>query len=106
MHWKKIEYVFRIKNISSEGYLDGYCYNIMKSGEEKGLIKDTVLVKKDLSIFFISAKISPVKNEENIICGMVIVFRDISRLRSIEDKLSFEEKSLKQFMKPLLWECL
>lgn len=92
---EKIEYVFRIKNISSEGYLDGYCYNIMKSGEEKGLIKDTVLVKKDLSIFFISAKISPVKNEENIICGMVIVFRDISRLRSIEDKLSFEEKKFK-----------
>lgn len=92
---RKIEYVFRIKNKLSDIYYDDYCYNVMKSGEEKGLLKDTVLVKKDLSIFYISAKISPVKNEENVVCGMVIVFRDISRLKSIEDKLSFEEKKFK-----------
>ena len=92
---RKIEYVFRIKNVFSEDCFDDYCYNIMKSGEEKGLLKNTIFVKKDLSMFFISAKISPVKNEENVVCGMVIVFRDISTLRSIEDKLSFEEKKFK-----------
>ena len=92
---RRIEEVFRIKVISSQTKLDSYCYDVLKGDTEKGLPKDTVLEKKDLSYVYLSAKITSVRDEMNNICGMVIVFRDISRLRSIEDRLSSEQRNFK-----------
>ncbi len=59
--------------------------------EEKrtlGLPADTVLVAKDGSEYFISSSIAPIQSHRGKITGVVLVFRDITRLRQAEQALA------------------
>ncbi|MCK9216661.1 MAG: PAS domain S-box protein [Firmicutes bacterium] len=55
--------------------------------EVLGLKKNTVIITKNNNIKYISASISPIKMTKGII-GVVIVFRDITRIRQAEENLS------------------
>jgi len=91
----KIEEVFRIKNHITNEFLDDYCYEVMDSKIRSGLKRNTVLVQKDKSERFVSATISMVQDEENQPTGIVILFRDVSQHRDIEDKLENGQKNFK-----------
>lgn len=55
--------------------------------EVQGLKKNTVLITKNNNIKYVSASISPIKMPKGII-GVVIVFRDITRIRQAEENLN------------------
>lgn len=91
---RNIEDIFRLKNSADDSYMNDYCYDVLETGREKGLIKGTLLIKKDMTAVFISAKISPFRNQENELMGIIVVFRDITSHKNLEEKLSIEEKNL------------
>ena len=59
----------------------------IEKGQALGLKKNTVLITKNNNIKYVSASISPIKMPKGII-GVVIVFRDITRIRQAEENLS------------------
>ncbi len=59
----------------------------------KGLKKDSVLISKSGGRYYISASFSPIKEEKKVI-GVVIVFRDITRIRTMEEELRIEKNNL------------
>jgi PAS domain S-box-containing protein len=65
---------------------------VLKSGRQIGLQENSVLVTKKGEQKYISASVSPIKDETGIISGTVTVFRDITRIRSVELNLK-EEKN-------------
>ncbi|MEW6144099.1 MAG: PAS domain S-box protein [Thermodesulfobacteriota bacterium] len=65
---------------------------VLETGEKLGLPRDTVLVTRDGSSRFVSASFAPVSYEETDFRGVVVVFRDITRLRETERGLIESEK--------------
>lgn len=65
---------------------------VSENGEKMGLPRDTVLVTRDGKINFVSASIAPVHHEQKDFRGVVVAFRDISRLRETELGLIENEK--------------
>ena len=82
---KKTEEVF---HIYSEYMTDGIQELINEakiSQKPVGLKKDTHLTHKDGYDYFISANLSCIKNSENIIVGVIIIFRDITNIKKLEE---------------------
>lgn len=61
-----------------------------------GLRKNTVLVSKDGTLKYVSASTAPIKNSDGRIMGVVVVFRDITRIRKAEDKLQKLSQAVEQ----------
>jgi PAS domain S-box-containing protein len=67
--------------------------NGLKLGNRIGLQENTVLVTKERGRKYISANVSVIKEETGTISGTVMVFRDITRIRSAELSLIEEKKN-------------
>jgi two-component system, sensor histidine kinase len=65
--------------------------NALNLGKQIGLQENTVLITKQRERKYISANVSVIKEETGTISGTVMVFRDITRIRSAELSL-IEEK--------------
>ncbi|MGH7849064.1 MAG: PAS domain-containing protein, partial [Thermodesulfobacteriota bacterium] len=65
---------------------------VIETGEKLGLQRDTFLVTRDGSILYVSASFAPVQYERTDFRGVVVVFRDITRLRETEQGLIDSEK--------------
>ncbi|MFI5323782.1 MAG: PAS domain-containing protein, partial [Thermodesulfobacteriota bacterium] len=65
---------------------------VLETGEKLGLPRDTILFKRDGSTRFISASFAPLSNERTEFRGVVVVFRDITRIRQAEEALTESEK--------------
>lgn len=74
--------------------LSGYLFTILNAQRSRGLFKDTQLIKKNGKKIYISANFSPIKNDTGEILGLVVVFRDITRIRKIEEELRSERNNL------------
>jgi PAS domain S-box-containing protein len=66
---------------------------VLESGRQVGLQENSVLVTKKGERKYISANVSPIKDERGIVSGTVTVFRDITRIRSIELNLKEEQSN-------------
>ncbi len=60
-----------------------------------GLKKNTVLIAKDGTERFVSASAAPIKDSDNSITGIVLVFRDITILKHTEENIINERKNFK-----------
>ncbi|HZK57252.1 MAG TPA: PAS domain S-box protein [Clostridia bacterium] len=78
--------VFKIIDKNTKKPLDNLFNLAMNDGETTGLKRDTVLILRNGEEKYVSACISPIKVADGII-GMVIVFRDITRIRQAEESL-------------------
>jgi len=58
-----------------------------------GLTKDSMLLSKSGTKYYLSASLSPILNGDNLL-GVVIVFRDITNIRFMEDALRLEKNNL------------
>lgn len=85
--------VFKVVEKGTEKPLDNLLDLIMDSGEVIGLKRDTVLISRDGNVKYVSACISPIKVSDASI-GVIIVFRDITRIRQTEEKLITEQRNL------------
>lgn len=87
--------VFNIVDADTCKYLESPIDRVIRAKTSIGLVKGTVLISNDGTSRYISASCSPIKNATNPIIGVVIVFRDISRLSRIEQELERERNNFK-----------
>ncbi|MFA5537176.1 MAG: PAS domain S-box protein, partial [Bacillota bacterium] len=81
-----IHEVFKIINKNTGEPQHDLLKQAMSKGEIIGLKKNTVLISKEGSAKYISASISPIKVTDQDL-GVVIVFRDITKIRQAEENL-------------------
>lgn len=90
---KPVNEVFNIIDCNTGRSLNYLLSQSMDQGETVGLMKDTVLITKNGDQRYLSACISPIKVLEDI-AGVVIVFRDITKIIETEKKLINEQQNM------------
>ncbi len=92
---KPIGEVFSIVNKETGKSLESPYTFVLKAKKPVGLKKHTVLISKDGKESYISANSAPIVNNKNQIRGIVVVFRNITRIIRAERELANEKKNLK-----------
>lgn len=82
-HGLPLESVFRIINEETRQPTENPAARALRDGKVVGLANHTVLIARDGSERAIDDSAAPIRNENDMVAGVVLVFRDISeRLRS------------------------
>lgn len=79
--------VFRIVNAKTRQPVPDPARQALERQQVQGLWPDTALVTRDGTERFISSTVSPVRNRAGQITGVVLVLRDITRLKQAEEAL-------------------
>lgn len=93
---KRISEVFRLVHAQSGQSLPDVFGQVLETGVRTGLMNHTMLVSRDGTRRYLSANISPVRDESGSIIGAVGVFRDITRFKTIEEELRREKDRYKR----------
>ncbi len=90
---KNIEEVFLLIDEKSGERKENPVTRAINANEAVGLHKGTVLVTKGREEFrYVSASSSPIRDNDGIIIGVVLVFRDITQRKKMEDELLKAQK--------------
>lgn len=89
-----IDSVFRIVNEKTREQVRSPYLTALERDGKSGLEKSSVLVSKKGKEYFLSASSSPIKNNDDKIVGVVIVFRDITKISKFERELEIERQNL------------
>lgn len=81
---KDIYSVIEIFNANTKEPLKFPIEYVIDNDTATGLFRDTALISKSNVLRYISATCSPIKNNEKDIIGVVMIIRDITRLRTLE----------------------
>jgi PAS domain S-box-containing protein len=76
--------VFRIVNERTRAFVENPVDKVLKSGLVQGLANHTVLLSKDGREIPIDDSAAPIRTADGRICGIVLVFRDITERRRLE----------------------
>ena len=90
---KNIADIFCITSEFMIGNIETLIDETFERNSPIGLKKDTLLKSKDGSSHYISASLSCIKNSNNTLFGVVVVFRDISRIRRLESIIEMERNN-------------
>lgn len=92
---KAFEYVFHITNILTEEAEDNLIAKALKAGRAVALRNHTALISRCGIRKNISASCSPIYCSKEGMTGIVVVFRDITRIKIIEEALRESEEKYK-----------
>ncbi|GAB4366490.1 MAG: hypothetical protein Kow0042_06430 [Calditrichia bacterium] len=84
---KKLQTVFKIVNQKSGKQIQNPVTKVLKTGEVITLDQDTALVCRDHSQRLISCSAAPIGDRGTRVMGTVLVFRDITEHRQLEEEL-------------------
>ncbi|MDD5292450.1 MAG: CHASE domain-containing protein [Candidatus Omnitrophica bacterium] len=84
---KSIDEVFRIINEKTRKPCENPVEKILKTGEIIGLDDYTILIAKDGAERILADSGAPIRNSAGIIIGVVLVFRDVTETKRLEDSL-------------------
>ncbi len=87
--------VFRIVNKKTGEEHGNSIHLVLDKGMAIGLKNYSALVAKNGDERFVSASSAPIRSEDNEIIGIVVVFRDITRIKLAEEKIENEQRNLK-----------
>ncbi|MBV7273815.1 PAS domain S-box protein [Clostridium sp. PL3] len=90
---KKFHEIFELVNIVTKEILESPIDTVLKQESAIGLRENSALVTKQGEYKYISANVSPIKKNGETVSGTVTVFRDITRIRSIELELKEEQSN-------------
>ncbi|HYH03133.1 MAG TPA: PAS domain S-box protein [Bacillota bacterium] len=88
-----IERVLVLVDKLSGKSLDSPVAEVLRSGKKVGLKNHTVLVTWEHTEKYISASIAPVYNPKGNMVGVVVVCRDINRIKLVEEQVIRERKN-------------
>ncbi|WP_341876361.1 ATP-binding protein [Defluviitalea saccharophila] len=86
--------VFKIVNMYTNKALKNPIEKVLETSNIVGLKNHSALITKDGSKKFISASCSPIQSSHGNIQGVVIVFREIHRIKQMEEELRLEKDNL------------
>lgn len=87
--------VFRFSNAETGNPLKSPVAKVLESFHTTGLENNSVLITDNNMKKYVSATCSPVTSMENKVIGVVVVLRDITRLKTLEIEHLKEENNLK-----------
>ena len=79
--------VFHIVNEFTRNRCENPVRKVMKTGGIAGLANNTTLISKDGAEYIIADSAAPIMNRQSEIIGAVLVFRDITEKRKMEEEL-------------------
>lgn len=82
---KPLDDVFRIINEDSREVVENPVRRVMKTGRVVGLANSTLLISRDGQERAIADSAAPIRNERNEMIGVVLVFRDVTEKRRMQD---------------------
>jgi len=91
--------VFQLINIKNEEALESPIYEVFRTNSVVGLKNNSALVTKNGERLMVSASCSPIRDGANNVDGIVVVFRDITRIKKMEDQLIEERNNLEMTFK-------
>ena len=91
----KIERVFALFDIRNMKPLVSPIEQTLKKGCKVGLKNHTVFITRNGKKLYVAASFSPIRNETDKICGVVVVFRDVTKIREMEEDIRTERNNLK-----------
>ncbi len=92
---RQFDSVFKIIDKKTNTVMESPFSRTMRKGAKSGLKRSTVLLSRDGNEYFISASSSPIRDNNAKVIGLIIVFRDITKIKGIESELENGQKSLK-----------
>lgn len=90
--------VFNIINAETGEHLGDMSSLVLMEKTATGLKKDSAIIARNGSRKYISASFSPITDKCGTVTGMVAVFRDITRIRHIEEALENERNNLQTIL--------
>lgn len=84
---RPLDDVFQTIDAKTGQLLENPFRQTLEQGLSIGLKKDSLLLSRDGSKRYASANSSPIRDKQGNIVGIVVVFRDITRIRQIEESL-------------------
>jgi PAS domain S-box-containing protein len=102
----RLEGVFRIVNEESHRAVEGPTLRALRDGVVVGLANHTLLIARDGTERPIDDCAAPIRNEQGIVAGVVLVFRDITgrrrQEREVHDALAYAEQIIAALPEPLV----
>lgn len=86
--------VFKIVNMYTNKALKNPIEKVLETSNIVGLKNHSALITKDGSKKFISASCSPIQSSQGNLQGVIIVFREIHRIKQMEEELRLEKDNL------------
>ncbi len=96
---KKLVEVLTISNKDNHTPVNGLIAKVVKEGIIVALDNQTILVAKDGQKRPIDSNIAPIRNHKGIISGIVLVFRDITERRQVEELKQKQAEQLEAMVK-------
>ncbi|WP_089281628.1 PAS domain-containing hybrid sensor histidine kinase/response regulator [Anaerovirgula multivorans] len=87
--------VFPIFEVDTREELEGPIFRALKADMTIGLKNKSIIITKSGEQKFISASCSPIRDSDGVATGVVVVFRDITRLKTLEMESLNEGNNLK-----------
>lgn len=91
---KPINEIIKLVNIKTDEKVNLPVKEVFENKKPRGLINNTALITKEGVKKLLSANISPIISGRNEIYGIVVVFRDITKFKRIEEELREEKNNL------------
>ncbi|MFC1949716.1 PAS domain S-box protein [Chloroflexota bacterium] len=89
---KPLAEVFHIIDEHTRKRITNPVKTVLKTGRIVGLINHAVLVSRDGSEYIIADSGAPIRDEHGNLFGVVLVFRDITEVRKLEEEIQKTEK--------------
>ncbi|MBI5639385.1 MAG: PAS domain S-box protein [Nitrospirae bacterium] len=84
--------IFRIINEKTRGCCENPVEGTLKRGKVAEISAPAILIAKDGSEMLISNSVAPIMDKNSVVIGTVLVFRDITGTRKMEEKILKAEK--------------
>jgi PAS domain S-box-containing protein len=103
---RPLEEVFRIVNEQTRLPVDNPVAKVLVEGRTVGLANHTLLIARDGKEIPIADSAAPIRNEQNVVLGVALVFRDQSKEKTLHQALKESEwhyRTLANSGRALIW---
>ncbi len=82
--------VFHINNSKTGETVPNPVYRVIETGTRQGLEDNTVLIARDGSRYNIADSAAPIKDDEDNMFGVIMVFSDVTKRKNAEESLKYQ----------------
>ena len=89
---KPLVNIFTIINAQTRKPVDNPVLKVLETGKIVGLANHTVLIARDKHEHQIADSAAPIKDDEGVVHGVILVFRDVTKEYALQDNLAVAQR--------------